>query len=132
MEMLPKLGRFLYALPLAVFGLMHFLNGPAMAGMVPIPGGVLWVYLTGAALLAAAVAIMIQKQVVLATRLLGLMLLSFALTIHLPGVLGAADAAAMQSSMGNFLKATALAGAAWFMSGAWVPSPPAGATSTVA
>jgi len=50
MTLLPTAGRFLYALPMAVFGIMHFMNGSAMSGMVPIPGGVFWVYVTGAAL----------------------------------------------------------------------------------
>lgn len=117
MSKLGTIGRYLYALPLIVFGSMHFMQGSAMAGMVPIPGGVLWVYLTGAALIAAAIAILIGKWAVLATGLLGLMLLSFALTIHLPGVLSAADAAAQQASMSNMLKDTALAGAAWVLSG---------------
>ncbi|MEZ4415440.1 MAG: DoxX family protein [Gemmatimonadota bacterium] len=115
---MPKVGRVLYAVPLAVFGLLHFMNGPAMAGMVPIPGGVVWVYLTGLALIAATAAIVTGREAVLATRLLGVMLLIFAVSIHLRGVLGAADEMAMAASMGNLLKDTALAGAAWFMSGA--------------
>ena len=70
MDALPKLGTYLFALPMAVFGIMHFMAGEAMAGMVPIPGGVIWVYLTGAALIAAAVAIIIGKKAVLAAQLL--------------------------------------------------------------
>ena len=115
--MLPTVGRFLYAIPMAVFGLFHLMNGSAMAGMVPIPGGAVWVYLTGVALLAAAVAIVSGKQARLALQLLGLMLLIFAVSIHLMGVVNAPDAAAGQASMTNLLKDTALAGAAWFMSG---------------
>jgi len=117
MTLLPTAGRFLYALPMAVFGIMHFMNGSAMSGMVPIPGGVFWVYLTGAALVAAAAAIISGKQASLALRLLGLMLLIFAVSIHLVGVLNAPDQMAMQASMSSMLKDTALAGAAWFMSG---------------
>ncbi|MDT8341439.1 MAG: hypothetical protein RQ751_08005 [Longimicrobiales bacterium] len=117
MAALSKVGRFLYAIPMAVFGLLHFMNGAAMAGMVPIPGGVLWVYVTGAALLGAALAVLTGKQAELATRLLGLMLLIFALTIHLPGVMGAPDQMAMMASMSNLLKDTALAGGAWILSG---------------
>ena len=47
------LGRALLSLPFFAFGIGHFANAGAMAGMVPsyVPGGVLWVYLTGAALL---------------------------------------------------------------------------------
>ncbi len=105
------LGRYLYALPLAVFGLFHFMNAKDMAGMVPIPGGVFWVYLTGAGLLAAAVAILIGKLDKLATALLGLMLIIFALSIHLPGVMSSSGQD--PASMGNLLKDLALGGAAW-------------------
>jgi hypothetical protein len=83
----------MYALPLAVFSMFHFTSGAAMSGMIPswLPGGVFWVYLTGAALLAAAVSIVIQKKVALATLLLGIMLLTFVLVLHLPGVLGGGE-----------------------------------------
>ena len=54
--------RIIYAIPFAIFGLMHFMKGGDMAGMVPsfIPGGIFWVYLVGVALIAAAVAIIIK------------------------------------------------------------------------
>ena len=38
MDTLPKIGRFLFAIPMAGFGVLHFLMGDAMAGMVPDPG----------------------------------------------------------------------------------------------
>jgi uncharacterized membrane protein len=61
--------RILFILPLVGFGFGHFTQADAMAGMVPIPGGVFWIYLTGAALLAAAVSIIIKKKAALATLL---------------------------------------------------------------
>ena len=112
MDALPKVGRFLYAIPMAGFGVLHFMMSDAMAGMVPIPGGVVWVYITGLALLAAAAAIIAGKQAVLATQLLGLMLLIFAVSIHLMALLGGDQAA-----MSNLLKDTALAGGAFVLSG---------------
>ncbi len=117
MSALPTVGRYLYAIPIAVFGVFHFMNGSAMAGMVPVPGGVFWVYLTGAGLIAAAVSIVIGSYAVLATRLLALLLLTFAVTIHLMGVINAPDAGAMQASMSGLLKDTALAGGALVLSG---------------
>lgn len=107
-----NLGRIMYAVPMAIFGLFHFMNANAMAGMVPVPGGVIWVYLTGVALVAAGVSIIIKKKASLATLLLGILLLIFAFTIHLPGAIDGA-----QASTSNFLKDFALAGAALFMSG---------------
>lgn len=106
------LGRVLYGLPLAIFGLLHFAMAQAMAGMVPafVPGGVFWVYITGIALILAAVAIIAGRMVGLAALLLGIMLASFALSIHLPAVLGGD-----QLAMPNLLKDTSLAGAAFYI-----------------
>ena len=107
------LGRYLYALPMAIFGLFHFMNANDMAGMVPLPGGVFWVYLTGAGLLAAAISILIGKWDKLGTALLGLMLIIFALSIHLKGVMDSSS----EDAMAMMLKDLALAGAAWMYSG---------------
>jgi len=112
-----KIGRFVYAIPFAIFGLFHFMNANAMAGMVPIPGGSFWVYLTGIALVGASLALIIQKEVKLVALLLGIMLLIFALSIHLPGVISGGEG--MQTSMSNMLKDLALAGAAFFVSGVY-------------
>jgi uncharacterized membrane protein YphA (DoxX/SURF4 family) len=81
--------------------------------MVPIPGGVFWIYLTGVALLAASVSIFIEKYARLACILLGVMLIIFVLSIHLPGVIGGE----MQPNMTNLLKDLALAGGAWILAG---------------
>ncbi len=103
--------RVLYGLPMIVFGMLHFMNSQMMSGMVPgfIPGGVFWVYLTGIALIAAGVAIIANRRFGrLAAVLLGVLLLSFALTIHLP---------AGMDAMPNLLKDTSLAGAAFAFAG---------------
>lgn len=113
--MLSTIGRYLYALPFAVFGIFHFINAGQMAGMVPIPGGVFWVYLTGLAFLAFCVSLIIETKVRLAGILLGVMLIIFVLSIHLPGVMGGE----MQPSMTNLLKDLALAGGAWFIAGSY-------------
>jgi len=109
--LLNKGGRYLFAIPFAIFGLFHFMGAEDMAGMVPLPGAIFWVYLTGVALLAAAVSFIIEKKVRLAGLLLGIMLIIFVLTIHLPAVMGEAG----QDAMPNVLKDLALAGGAWFI-----------------
>ncbi|WP_340106106.1 hypothetical protein [Rhodohalobacter sp. 8-1] len=114
---LRNIGHYLYALPFAVFGLFHFMNAGSMAGMVPLPGGVFWVYFTGVALIAAAVSFVIGKKVRLAGTLLGIMLIIFVLSIHLPGTIGADNPQAMQMSMTSLLKDLALAGAAFYIAG---------------
>ena len=69
-------------------------------------------YVTGLSLLAATAAILSGKHAVLATRLLGLMLLIFVVSMHLVAVIGGD-----QMAMSNVLKDTALAGGAFILSG---------------
>lgn len=65
------------------------------------------VYITGIALILAAVSIYIGKYDKLATTLLAVFLLLTALIVHLPGAMDGD-----QASMSNMLKDLALAGAA--------------------
>lgn len=77
----------LYALIWAYFGVNHMVHAKDIAPMVPIPGGVFWVFITGVAMLAACIAIILNKQAKLACYLLALMLLIFIFTIHVPGLM---------------------------------------------
>jgi putative oxidoreductase len=109
-----KIGTIFYALVIAFFGINHFIVGTGMQKMVPtfLPGGVVWVYITGACLIAAAIAFLVDKQVRLAGFLLCLFLLLIVLTVHLPAVLEAPDAGARRFPMTNLIKDTGLAAAA--------------------
>lgn len=95
-------GKWLYAIPFLVFASFHFLNTEMLAGLAPFGGSII-VYITGLALIAAAVSIMIGKYDKLASVLLAVMLLLFAILVHAPS---GAD------GMGNLLKDVSLAGAA--------------------
>jgi putative oxidoreductase len=109
-----KIGTIFYALVIGFFGINHFINGTGMQKMVPsfLPGGVIWVYITGACLLAAAIAFLIDKQARLAGFLLCLFLLLIVLTVHLPAVLHATDSGERRFPMTNLIKDTGLAAAA--------------------
>ncbi|HWB93358.1 MAG TPA: hypothetical protein VG605_15965 [Puia sp.] len=109
-----KIGTIFYALVIGFFGINHFLNGTGMQKMVPtfLPGGVAWVYITGACLIAAAIAFLINRQARLAGFLLCLFLLLIVLTVHLPAVVHAPDANARRFPMTNLIKDTGLAAAA--------------------
>lgn len=107
--------RFVFALPFLLFGLNHFVNAEQMVPMVPIPGGFFWIYLTGAALMGAAVALMFNKLRLWAGIGLAVLLATFALGVHLPVVL--AEGAAAMDSVVALLKDTALAGAALYLAG---------------
>ena len=102
-----SLGKYLYALPFAVFGLFHFMNASSMAGLVPIPGGEIWVYLTGLGHFGFVIAVLIGKLDKLAAVLFAVMMLIFALSIHLPQA-GMDN----QMAMTNLLKDLSLAGGA--------------------
>ena len=103
------IARILFALPFGIFGMLHFMGAKDMAGMVPIPGGVIWVYITGTALLAASIAIIANKMGKFASLGLALLLLTFIVTIHIPGL---GNEATMQMSMTSLLKDMALMGGA--------------------
>lgn len=103
-------GRYLLIIPPLIFGVMHLMSADAMAGMVPLPGGAIWVYITGIAMIAAAVSILIGKYDKLAAALLGLLMIIYALSIHLPGVIADSQNG---MAMGGLLKDLGLAGGAW-------------------
>jgi putative oxidoreductase len=110
-----KAGRILFAVPFAVFGMLHFMNAEGMATIVPFPPELILVYLTGLAHILATVSIVIEKKTGLAALLLGIMLVIFALSIHLPGVMSG-DEATMANAMPALLKDLSLAGAAFYIS----------------
>lgn len=76
-----------------------------------LPGGKVWVYLVGAAFILAALAFIAHKQVKLAGYLLALMLIVFALAVHLPNSLNAGgnDCEYGSRAFVNLLKDVALA-----------------------
>lgn len=103
----------IFSIPFLVFGIFHLMNADKMAGIVPsyLPSAKAWVYLTGLANLAAALAFIINKKVKLAGYLVALMLVLYILLIHLPGVMSGDEQKAMMA-MPNLLKDLGLAGGA--------------------
>jgi uncharacterized membrane protein YphA (DoxX/SURF4 family) len=118
MNNLKNVGRIVFAVPFAIFGMMHFMMAGKMAGMVPswVPGGVFWVYVIGLALIAATISLISKKQIYLASLLLAGLLIIFILTIHLPGIMGG-DEMMKQMAMGGLLKDMSLAGGALLIAG---------------
>ncbi|WP_375577927.1 DoxX family protein [Marivirga tractuosa] len=112
MSLIANIGRFLFAIPMVIFGVFHFVNTRTLQNVVPsfIPGQTFWVYLTGAALIAAGISIIIKKRVQLISNLLAIMLLVFALFVHLPLALEGDQLAAS-----SLLKDIALAGGAFIL-----------------
>lgn len=82
-----------YFFPLAIFGIMHFASPNYFLFLVPkfIPGGIFWVYFSGVALTGASMAIIINFIPKLAAIGLILFVLTFILTVDIPGVFFGAD-----------------------------------------
>ena len=108
------IARIIFAIPFAIFGIMHLTNADKMAGYVPIPGGAFWVYLTGAAMLAASISILSGKLTKIACLSLAALLLIIIVTMQIPGLF---DPARMQMAMGGLLKDTSLLGGALLIAG---------------
>ncbi len=114
-ESVSKSGKYIFTIPLIMFGINHLTKADMMAGMVPVPGGVFWVYFTGVAMLAAAVAIITNVKGLgsLAAFLAGVLILVYVVTIHLPGVFGAKDEMSRMTPMLATLKDLGMVGGAW-------------------
>jgi putative oxidoreductase len=108
-----SLGRWFFALPFAIFGLLHYMNADMMAEVsIPafMPVKILWVYLTGTALIAASVAMIIGKYDKLAAASLAIFLLLMVVLLHVPAAMSGGTGA--QASMASLLKDISLAGGA--------------------
>jgi uncharacterized membrane protein len=88
---LVTVGRFFVALPAVFYGVEHFLHpefapGVPLAKVIPVwvPGRVPWAYLAGTVLVAAGVALLINKKARMAAICLGLMILLLVLFVYLP------------------------------------------------
>ena len=111
-----NIGKYLYIAPIAIFGLMHLAMGSKMNMLVPswLPFPTVWVYLTGLSLIAAAVALIMNKKAKLAMTLLAVELIAFVVLIHIPTLVGGD-----QNAMGMVLKDLSMAGAALFIGGTY-------------
>ncbi len=109
-----KIARTLFAIPLIIFGLFHFVKGKDMAGFVLSgwPVAIVLVYIAGLGLILAGVSFIINKYVRLSGVLLALELLIFILAIHIPGLM---HEATMQMSLTSLLKDFGLMSAALFI-----------------
>jgi putative oxidoreductase len=108
--------RILFTIPFLGMGTRHLLHAKEMAGAVYLPGGVIWVYITGLAMIAASVAAITKIQGKLAMLLLALMLIIFAFTVQLPAMMGSEMPMKMFGTI-SFYKDLGLAGGALLLAG---------------
>jgi uncharacterized membrane protein len=108
--------RILFTIPFLGFGVRHLLYANMMAGMVPLPGGAIWVYITGIAMILASIAAITKIQGKLAMLLLALMLLIFVLAVQLPAMLSSDMAIKMGGTI-SLYKDLGLMGGALILAG---------------
>lgn len=99
-----KVASIIFALTIAVFGIRNIMKAGSMDTIVPdyVPGGGVWVYVSGICMILAAIAIVLNNKLTRpACYLLALMLIIFVCMLHLMP--------AIEGNPGNLLKDTAIA-----------------------
>ena len=86
---IPPLGRFLYGVPMVVFGIQHIMYAAFIASLIPtwVPGNYFLAYSTGLALVAAGVSIIVEWMNRWGSMCLGSMILLFIAILHIPAVM---------------------------------------------
>lgn len=93
MKYLTTIGRILFAIPFAIFGINHFLMTDYYVGMLTsfVPRGAYSIILVGVLLVAASISIISKRYMKVSTILLAFLLLVFILTIHIPHLISDTD-----------------------------------------
>jgi uncharacterized membrane protein YphA (DoxX/SURF4 family) len=84
-------GIILFALTIVSYSIDHFLYAKGAAGYVPswVSNPVFWIYFAGAALLGAGIAILLKIKTSLFAALLGAMIFTWFIILHIPKVFAA-------------------------------------------
>lgn len=116
MKNITTAGRFLFAIPFALFGLNHFLMLDYYLGMLTsfIPFGAYTIVLTGLLLIGISISIMTRLYIKQAAYTLAALLLIFILAIHVPNLLSADDRTV---ALITLLKDTSLLGGSLMIAG---------------
>ena len=87
LDKIVALANLCFAVPLAVFAMLHFFTAKDLVAFVPsyMPGRMFWVYFVGCALIAAALSIATKIQVRWSGLLVGIMMFLFVAMLYLPG-----------------------------------------------
>jgi uncharacterized membrane protein YphA (DoxX/SURF4 family) len=86
MDKIVALANLCYAVPLAVFGMLHLFGPQFVQDLVPryMPGRMFWVYFVGGALIAASLSIATKIGVRWSGLLVGIMMFMFVAMLYLP------------------------------------------------
>lgn len=107
-----SLGRWFFAIPFAVLGLFHLMDADAMSVIVPtyMPAKAIFVYISGAGLIAASLGMVTGKYDKLAAVLLSVFLILLVIMVHAPAAMSGGPSSQMAKMM--LLKDLSLSGAA--------------------
>ncbi|MCI0715877.1 MAG: DoxX family protein [Chlorobi bacterium] len=108
--------RILFSMPFLAFGVRHLMYAGQMGGMVPIPGGAIWVYITGIAMVLAGIAAITKFQGRNAMLLLALMLFIFVVSVQIPAMVSS-DAMMKMAGTVSTYKDLGLMGGALLLAG---------------
>lgn len=111
MNSVTVIGRYLFAIPLVIFGFIYLIRAETLTQFIEQTGSVVWVYIAGLVMLFAGVAILIRKKDAVASFLLGLLFLIFALLFDLQIAMNLDFADPLSTS--QLLKDLMIAGAAF-------------------
>jgi uncharacterized membrane protein len=113
-EIASKLGRFVFAFTLVIFGWQHFEYAAYLATLVPawLPAHLAWIYFTGAGFIAAGLSIALKILGRLAATALGMMFFLWVIILHAPRVYASLHNADEWSSL---FVALAMAGSSFLL-----------------
>jgi len=119
LEKLVPLGSVLYSITIISYSIDHFLYAEQAADYVPswMPYHVFTLYFTGAALLGSGLAIILKIKRELAATLLGTMIFTWVIILHIPRVI-ASPVADLGSELTSTFLALAYCGIAFVIAGA--------------
>lgn len=119
MKNITTLGRVLFAIPFALFGINHFLVSDYYLGMLTsfIPLGPYTIILTGIMLIAASISIITRRFVKFSTIMLAILLFIFIVTIHIPHLIASTDKTTTTITLIALLKDISLMGGALMIAG---------------
>jgi len=111
-HIISRIAIYLLSIVLFAFGVFHFLHPHDLLVFVPsfVPGGIIWVYIIGAAFILVAISFLTNRMVKISAYLLAVLLILFIVSIHIPNYLNAGDKEMKQMALVNLLKDTAIVG----------------------
>ena len=95
MKRITAIGRILFAIPFAIFGINHFLMMDYYVGMLTsfIPLGAYTIILTGILLIGLSISLIFKFYIKQAALMLAVLLFIFIFTIHVPNLVDGTDKA---------------------------------------